>query len=70
MNYMKNVDCTFVVGTRNEYDHPEYFDDACNHAEEEVRMKWRKAIKKEIGDKKAEESQKKSRKEIFKVIYY
>ena len=47
---MKNVDCAFVGGTSNEYDHPEFFKDAWDHPEEEDRMKWREAIKKEIGD--------------------
>ena len=50
LNDMKNVDCAFVGGTSNEYDHPEFFKDAWHHPEEEDRMKWREAIKKEIGD--------------------
>ena len=45
---MKNVDCAFVGGTSNEYDHSEFFKDSWDHPEEEDRMKWREAIKKEI----------------------
>ena len=39
LNDMKNVDCAFVGGTSNEYDHPEFFKDAWDHPEEEDRMK-------------------------------
>ena len=50
LNYMKNVDWAFVGGTGDEYNLPEFFKDAWDHPEEEDRMKWREAIKKEIGD--------------------
>ena len=45
---MKKVYYDFVDGTDNEYDHPRFFKDSQDHAEEANRMKWRQYIKEEI----------------------
>jgi hypothetical protein len=42
----------FVTSVESGYDDPQHFDQAWNHPDEEEKIKWRVAIKKEFGDMK------------------
>ena len=42
------VNYTMVGGTDELYDSPTYFNEACDHPDEEEKIKWWKAMKKEF----------------------